>query len=72
VRLNVKQPRDLGFSTHRPIFFSAAYAFVRRLARRTNHRLENPGKIMLEPIEGADRSYFGEGDIIRIDDYPRL
>ena len=33
------------------------------------HRLENPGKIQLELIEG---SYFGEDDIVRIeDDYQR-
>jgi mannose-1-phosphate guanylyltransferase/mannose-6-phosphate isomerase len=32
------------------------------------HRLENPGKIQLELIEVQTGSYFGEDDIIRIDD----
>jgi mannose-1-phosphate guanylyltransferase/mannose-6-phosphate isomerase len=37
------------------------------------HRLENPGKIQLELIEVQTGSYFGEDDIIRIeDDYQRL
>jgi mannose-1-phosphate guanylyltransferase/mannose-6-phosphate isomerase len=36
------------------------------------HRLENPGKIPLELIEVQTGSYFGEDDIIRIeDDYQR-
>ena len=36
------------------------------------HRLENPGKIQLELIEVQTGSYFGEDDIIRIeDDYRR-
>ena len=36
------------------------------------HRLENPGKIVLELIEVQTGSYFGEDDIIRIeDDYRR-
>ncbi len=36
------------------------------------HRLENPGKISLELIEVQTGSYFGEDDIIRIeDDYRR-
>lgn len=36
------------------------------------HRLENPGKIQLELIEVQTGSYFGEDDIIRIeDDYKR-
>jgi mannose-1-phosphate guanylyltransferase/mannose-6-phosphate isomerase len=36
------------------------------------HRLENPGKISLELIEVQTGSYFGEDDIIRIeDDYQR-
>jgi mannose-1-phosphate guanylyltransferase/mannose-6-phosphate isomerase len=36
------------------------------------HRLENPGKILLELIEVQTGSYFGEDDIIRIeDDYRR-
>jgi mannose-1-phosphate guanylyltransferase/mannose-6-phosphate isomerase len=36
------------------------------------HRLENPGKIMLELIEVQTGSYFGEDDIIRLeDDYRR-
>jgi mannose-1-phosphate guanylyltransferase/mannose-6-phosphate isomerase len=36
------------------------------------HRLENPGKILLELIEVQTGSYFGEDDIIRIeDDYER-
>jgi mannose-1-phosphate guanylyltransferase/mannose-6-phosphate isomerase len=36
------------------------------------HRLENPGKILLELIEVQTGSYFGEDDIIRIeDDYSR-
>jgi mannose-1-phosphate guanylyltransferase/mannose-6-phosphate isomerase len=38
----------------------------------TKHRLENPGKIPLELIEVQTGSYFGEDDIIRIeDDYRR-
>jgi mannose-1-phosphate guanylyltransferase/mannose-6-phosphate isomerase len=37
------------------------------------HRLENPGKIQLELIEVQTGSYFGEDDIIRIeDDYQRV
>jgi mannose-1-phosphate guanylyltransferase / mannose-6-phosphate isomerase len=37
------------------------------------HRLENPGKIMLELIEVRTGSYFGEDDITRIeDDYRRV
>ena len=37
------------------------------------HRLENPGKIQLELIEVQTGSYFGEDDIIRIeDDYQRI
>jgi mannose-1-phosphate guanylyltransferase/mannose-6-phosphate isomerase len=37
------------------------------------HRLENPGKIQLELIEVQTGSYFGEDDIIRIeDDYRRV
>jgi mannose-1-phosphate guanylyltransferase/mannose-6-phosphate isomerase len=36
------------------------------------HRLENPGKILLELIEVQTGSYFGEDDIIRVeDDYQR-
>jgi hypothetical protein len=36
------------------------------------HRLENPGKILLELIEVQTGRYFGEDDIIRIeDDYRR-
>lgn len=36
------------------------------------HRLENPGKILLELIEVQTGSYFGEDDIIRLeDDYRR-
>jgi mannose-1-phosphate guanylyltransferase/mannose-6-phosphate isomerase len=36
------------------------------------HRLENPGKILLELIEVQTGSYFGEDDIVRIeDDYRR-
>jgi mannose-1-phosphate guanylyltransferase/mannose-6-phosphate isomerase len=36
------------------------------------HRLENPGKIVLELIEVQTGSYFGEDDIIRLeDDYQR-
>jgi hypothetical protein len=36
------------------------------------HRLENPGKISLELIEVQTGNYFGEDDIIRIeDDYQR-
>ena len=31
-------------------------------------RLENPGKILLELIEVQTGSYFGEDDIVRIDD----
>jgi Mannose-6-phosphate isomerase len=37
------------------------------------HRLENPGKILLELIEVQTGSYFREDNIIRIeDDYQRL
>ncbi|KWV58542.1 mannose-1-phosphate guanyltransferase [Bradyrhizobium macuxiense] len=37
------------------------------------HRLENPGKIQLELIEVQTGSYFGEDDIVRIeDDYQRV
>jgi mannose-1-phosphate guanylyltransferase / mannose-6-phosphate isomerase len=37
------------------------------------HRLENPGKIMLELIEVQTGSYFGEDDITRLeDDYRRV
>ncbi len=32
------------------------------------HRLANPGKIDLELIEVQTGSYFGEDDIVRIDD----
>ncbi len=32
------------------------------------HRMENPGKIMLELIEVQTGSYLGEDDIIRIED----
>ena len=32
------------------------------------HRLANPGKIDLELIEVQPGSYFGEDDIVRIDD----
>ncbi|MGL4766714.1 MAG: mannose-1-phosphate guanylyltransferase/mannose-6-phosphate isomerase [Formosimonas sp.] len=32
------------------------------------HRLENPGKVMLELIEVQSGSYLGEDDIVRIDD----
>ena len=36
------------------------------------HRMENPGKIPLELIEVQTGSYYGEDDIIRIeDDYKR-
>ena len=36
------------------------------------HRLDNPGKILLELIEVQTGSYLGEDDIIRIeDDYSR-
>ena len=35
------------------------------------HRLENPGKILLELIEVQTGSYFGEDDIIRIEDDDR-
>jgi mannose-1-phosphate guanylyltransferase/mannose-6-phosphate isomerase len=36
------------------------------------HRLENPGKILLELIEVQSGSYLGEDDIIRFeDDYRR-
>lgn len=39
----------------------------------TTHRLENPGKILLELIEVQTGSCLGEDDIIRIeDDYQRL
>ena len=34
----------------------------------STHRLANPGKIDLELIEVQTGSYFGEDDIIRIDD----
>jgi mannose-1-phosphate guanylyltransferase/mannose-6-phosphate isomerase len=36
------------------------------------HRLENPGKIMLELIEVQTGGYLGEDDIIRIEDDYRL
>jgi mannose-1-phosphate guanylyltransferase/mannose-6-phosphate isomerase len=37
------------------------------------HRLENPGKILLELIEVRTGSYFGEDDIMRLeDDYRRV
>ena len=40
--------------------------------RRPGQSLENPGKIVLELIEVQTGSYFGEDDIIRIeDDYQR-
>jgi mannose-1-phosphate guanylyltransferase/mannose-6-phosphate isomerase len=32
------------------------------------HRLENPGKVPLEIIEGQSGSYLGEDDIVRFDD----
>ena len=32
------------------------------------HALENPGKVDLELIEVQSGSYFGEDDIVRIDD----
>jgi mannose-1-phosphate guanylyltransferase / mannose-6-phosphate isomerase len=36
------------------------------------HRLENPGKIPLHPIEVQTGSYLGEDDIVRLaDDYSR-
>ncbi|MDM0045151.1 mannose-1-phosphate guanylyltransferase/mannose-6-phosphate isomerase [Variovorax dokdonensis] len=39
----------------------------------TTHRLENPGKIMLEVIEVQSGSYLGEDDIVRFEDtYGRL
>jgi len=34
----------------------------------TKHRLENPGKVMLEMIEVQSGSYLGEDDIIRYED----
>lgn len=34
----------------------------------TRHRLENPGKVMLEMIEVQSGSYLGEDDIVRFDD----
>jgi mannose-1-phosphate guanylyltransferase/mannose-6-phosphate isomerase len=34
----------------------------------TTHRLENPGKVLLEIIEVQSGSYFGEDDIIRFSD----
>jgi mannose-6-phosphate isomerase-like protein (cupin superfamily) len=32
------------------------------------HRLENPGKVMLELIEVQSGSYLGEDDIVRFED----
>ena len=32
------------------------------------HRLENPGKVLLELIEVQSGSYLGEDDIVRFDD----
>ena len=37
----------------------------------TVHRLSNPGKIALELIEVQTGSYFGEDDIIRLEDVYR-
>jgi mannose-6-phosphate isomerase-like protein (cupin superfamily) len=34
----------------------------------TVHALENPGKTVLELIEVQTGSYFGEDDIVRLDD----
>ena len=34
----------------------------------STHRLANPGKIDVELIEVQTGSYFGEDDIVRIDD----
>ena len=34
----------------------------------TVHRLENPGKLMLEVIEVQSCGYLGEDDIVRFDD----
>jgi len=34
----------------------------------TKHRLVNPGKLPLEIIEVQNCSYFGEDDIVRLDD----
>lgn len=34
----------------------------------TRHRLENPGRVMLEMIEVQSGSYLGEDDIVRFDD----
>ena len=34
----------------------------------TVHRLENPGKVMLEVIEVQSGSYLGEDDIVRYED----
>jgi mannose-1-phosphate guanylyltransferase / mannose-6-phosphate isomerase len=34
----------------------------------TKHRLENPGKLLLEMIEVQSGSYLGEDDILRLDD----
>lgn len=40
---------------------------------REEHRLENPGNILLEMIEVQSGSYLGEDDIVRLqDDYHRL
>jgi mannose-6-phosphate isomerase-like protein (cupin superfamily) len=37
------------------------------------HRLENPGKVALEIIEVQTGTYFGEDDIVRIEDaYQRV
>jgi len=35
----------------------------------TKHRLENPGKVMLEMIEVQSGSYLGEDDIVRFEDH---
>jgi mannose-1-phosphate guanylyltransferase/mannose-1-phosphate guanylyltransferase/mannose-6-phosphate isomerase len=34
----------------------------------TVHRLENPGKVLLQLIEVQSGSYLGEDDIVRLDD----
>jgi mannose-1-phosphate guanylyltransferase/mannose-6-phosphate isomerase len=37
----------------------------------TQHRLENPGKVVLEMIEVQSGSYLGEDDIVRFEDVYR-
>ena len=38
------------------------------IERGAKHRLENPGKVVLELIEVQVGSYLGEDDIVRLED----